>query len=108
MRIGLVSDIHGNLLALQAVLEDMGPVDALWCLGDVVGYGPWPNEVIAILRERAASCIAGNHDLGTIDAVSRHEFSSDAGVATRWTATQTRSESPAYLESLTTITETGA
>lgn len=105
MRIGVVTDIHSNLPALEAALADMGPVDALWCLGDLVGYGPWPNEVIGVLRERRAHCIAGNHDLGSIDAVNTEEFSPDAGLATRWTSAQLSSASRTFLESLTPITE---
>src|SRR5437870_8609104 len=105
MRIGVVSDIHSNLPALHAVLEDMGAVDALWCLGDIVGYGPWPNEVIAILQQRAAHCIAGNHDLGTLNVVSTEEFSPDAAVATMWTSGQLSGESRSFLESLTPMTE---
>lgn len=101
----MVTDLHSNLPALEAVLADMGPVDALWCLGDLVGYGPWPNEVIEVLRGRGARCIAGNHDLGSIDAVSTEEFSPDAGLAAVWTASELSSESRAFLESLTPYTE---
>jgi diadenosine tetraphosphatase ApaH/serine/threonine PP2A family protein phosphatase len=63
MRIGLLSDVHGNLPALEAVLEACSiRCDALWCLGDTVGYGASPNECCAIIRERAAHTILGNHD----------------------------------------------
>ena len=64
-RIAVISDIHANLHALEAVLAaiDVDGVDELWCLGDIVGYGPRPNECIALVRERAAVCLAGNHDL---------------------------------------------
>jgi len=51
VRIGLISDVHSNLPALQAVLDDMRSVDAVWCLGDIVGYGPFPNECIDLLRQ---------------------------------------------------------
>ena len=65
MRIAVLSDVHSNLHALQAVLAevDAGEFDELWCLGDVVGYGPRPNECAALVRERATVCLAGNHDL---------------------------------------------
>ena len=68
MRIALISDIHGNLPALQAVLADMDgrpDVDAVYHLGDLVGYAPWPNEVVALLRERGIAGIAGNYDSTT-------------------------------------------
>src|SRR5438093_11637894 len=79
MRIGVVSDIHSNLTALLTVLDDMGPVDALWCLGDFVGFGPWPNECIELLRERGVQAIAGNHDLAAIGTISSEEF--NGGIA---------------------------
>jgi diadenosine tetraphosphatase ApaH/serine/threonine PP2A family protein phosphatase len=100
MRIGVVSDIHSNLVALRAVLDDMGPVDALWCLGDFVGYGPWPNECIDLLRERDVQAIGGNHDLAAIGTISCEEFNGDAAFTARWTADALTPESRAYLESL--------
>ena len=60
--VGLISDVHANLPALEAVLDDMPPVDALVHAGDVVGYGPWPNECVELLREHDAYSILGNHD----------------------------------------------
>ena len=63
MRVGLLSDVHANLVALEAVLAALGPVDALWVMGDTVGYGPEPSDVLALLRERGAAMVAGNHDL---------------------------------------------
>ncbi|WP_284012842.1 metallophosphoesterase family protein [Halobaculum litoreum] len=62
MRLGLLSDVHGNRIALEAVLADMPPVDGLVCAGDVVGYGPWPGECVAMLRERDVPTVLGNHD----------------------------------------------
>lgn len=102
MRVGVVSDIHSNLVALETVLADMGPTDALWCLGDIVGYGPWPNECIALLRERNATMIGGNHDLAVIGStlVSVEDFNGDAADATRWTSAELSPESRAFLESL--------
>lgn len=60
--IALLSDIHANLVALEAVLADLPRVDALWVLGDTVGYGPDPQDTLALLRERGATLVAGNHD----------------------------------------------
>lgn len=62
MRVGLLSDIHANLVALEAVLASLGKVDALWVTGDTVGYGPDPGDTLALLRERGALLVQGNHD----------------------------------------------
>ena len=62
MRVGLVSDVHGNWPALQSVLDDMPPVDHLLCAGDVVGYNPWPGECVDWARESGVLTVAGNHD----------------------------------------------
>ena len=62
MRVGLLSDIHANLIALEAVLAALGRVDALWVTGDTVGYGPDPGDTLALLRERHALLVQGNHD----------------------------------------------
>ena len=102
MRAAVVSDIHANLLALEAVLEaiDADAPDELWCLGDLVGYGPRPNECCALVQARATTCLAGNHDLavrGTIDLV---EFSGDAGEAAAWTKTVLNDESQRFLDGL--------
>jgi diadenosine tetraphosphatase ApaH/serine/threonine PP2A family protein phosphatase len=105
MQIGVVSDIHSNLTALVAVLDDMGPIDALWCLGDFVGYGPWPNECVALLRERGVQAIVGNHDLAAIGTISSDEFNGDAAIAVQWTADVLTPESRSYLESLQPMTE---
>ena len=87
VRIAVLSDVHGNLHALEAVLAeaDAESVDAIWCLGDVVGYGPRPNEVTAIIAERADICLAGNHDLGVLGTIDLDFFAGDAGRAARWT-----------------------
>ena len=71
MRIAVLSDIHANLAALEAVRADLPDVDELWVLGDTVGYGPQPNEVIAALQELGARSVLGNHDgaaIGKVDA----------------------------------------
>jgi predicted phosphodiesterase len=105
MRIGVVSDIHSNLTALAAVLDDMGPVDGLWCLGDFVGYGPWPNECIDLLCEHGAVAIAGNHDLAAVGTLSSEDFNGDAAFAAQWTADQLSADSRTYLESLEPLRE---
>jgi diadenosine tetraphosphatase ApaH/serine/threonine PP2A family protein phosphatase len=87
MRVAVVSDIHSNLHALEAVLaaiEAEAP-DELWCLGDLVGYGARPNECCAAIVERADVCLAGNHDLAVRGTIDLHEFGGEAAVAARWT-----------------------
>jgi diadenosine tetraphosphatase ApaH/serine/threonine PP2A family protein phosphatase len=88
MRVAVVSDIHANLHALEAVLADISSesVDELWCLGDVVGYGPLPNECCALIRDRSALTLCGNHDLAAVGSLDIAEFSGDAAAAARWTA----------------------
>jgi diadenosine tetraphosphatase ApaH/serine/threonine PP2A family protein phosphatase len=100
MRCAIISDIHGNLDALQAVLADAGQVDELWCLGDLVGYGPQPNECVALLRERGALCVAGNHDWACIGKMDTAEFNPEATEAVLWTRARLTPEHRAYLESL--------
>src|SRR5881392_591083 len=76
MRVAVVSDIHSNLHALEAVLTaiDREAPDELWCLGDLVGYGPRPNECCATIAERADVCLAGNHDLAVRGTIDLEEF----------------------------------
>lgn len=62
MRLGVLSDIHANRIALDAVFDDMPPVDGLVCAGDVVGYNPWPSECVTEVRERGITTVQGNHD----------------------------------------------
>ena len=87
MRIAVLSDIHANYHALDAVLRavDAEGVDEVWCLGDTVGYGPRPNRCCAIARERADLCLAGNHDLAVIGSLSVDDFNGDAAAAVHWT-----------------------
>jgi diadenosine tetraphosphatase ApaH/serine/threonine PP2A family protein phosphatase len=87
VRIAVLSDIHANLPALEAVLGsvDAERPDAVWCLGDVVGYGPNPNECCDLIRARADVVLCGNHDLAVIGRISLEDFSGDAGTAARWT-----------------------
>lgn len=103
MRYGILADIHSNLAAFQAVLDDMearGGVDEIWCLGDIVGYGPDPSECIALLRQYAHLSVAGNHDWASIGKVDVSDFNPDAAAACRWTAGQLTQEDVVYLEGL--------
>jgi predicted phosphodiesterase len=79
MRILVISDIHANYTALEAVLKDAGPVDETWCLGDMVGYGPDPNVVVELIREIPnLTCILGNHDMAVIGKIPFEAFNGDA------------------------------
>ncbi|MGK2964262.1 MAG: metallophosphoesterase family protein [Tepidiformaceae bacterium] len=88
MRVLLVSDIHSNLAALEAVLASPAAVsaDAVWHMGDVVGYGPQPNEVVARLATLDAEGVLGNHDSAAIGALPLDNFNPRAAEAARWTA----------------------
>lgn len=89
MRVLLLADIHANLVALEAVLLAGRPYDAVWNLGDTVGYGPRPSECLALLRSvGAAPVLAGNHDLAAIGALDVAAFNPVAGAAARWTGGQ--------------------
>jgi predicted phosphodiesterase len=100
--VALISDIHGNLHALEAVLRsiDAERPDELWCLGDLVGYGPQPNRCCTLVAERADVCLIGNHDLGVLGRIDLENFSPDAAAAATWTAEVLENEPRRYLESL--------
>ena len=102
MRVAVVSDIHGNLHALKAVLADIvrDGADEVWCLGDVVGYGPRPNECCDLVRSRAALSLCGNHDLAVIGALDPSDFSGDAAVAASWTRGVLRPDNTEWLRTL--------
>lgn len=85
MRILVISDIHANLTALDAVLADAGEVDAVWCLGDVVGYGPDPNECIERLAQLPnLVCLQGNHDAAAIGQLPLASFNAEARTSVEW------------------------
>jgi predicted phosphodiesterase len=102
LRTAVLSDVHGNLHALEAVLAEVerGGFDALWFLGDLVGYGPRPNECAALLQERAAICLAGNHDLVVLGKISIGAFAGDAAAAARWTQTVLDDSARSFLDGL--------
>jgi len=110
MRVAIVSDLHANLPAFEAVLahaERGGRVGALWCLGDIVGYGPHPNECIARLRAYEHRAIAGNHDLAASGRMGAQEFNDAAAAAVSWTARQLSGAARAYLEALPMVLTEG-
>ncbi len=100
MRYAIVSDVHGNLEALQAAFNLIAPTDGLLCLGDIVGYGPNPNECVELIRARATTTILGNHDVAAIDNFGMSYFNPTAREAMRWTQTVLSSENTEWLNSL--------
>lgn len=103
MRIAVVTDIHANLVALEAVLQHAAgerALDAVWALGDLVGYGPQPSACLARLRGLPLTAVAGNHDLAAVGAIGLRQFNPAAAAASRWTAAQLSEEDKAFLSSL--------
>ena len=103
MRTLIVSDVHSNLAALDAVIasaERDGPLDSVWCLGDIVGYGPWPLETVQRLRSLDAVCIQGNHDAGAVGRISLDTFNHAAGEACRWNGAQLDEDARSFLRGL--------
>lgn len=99
-KICVIADVHSNLAAMKAVVQDAGEVDAWWCLGDVVGYGPDPNECTALAAEIDALCVAGNHDVASLGRMSLGMFNIDARASDQWTSTVLDESSARFLESL--------
>ncbi|MHB1133212.1 MAG: metallophosphoesterase family protein [Chloroflexota bacterium] len=88
MLVAVLSDVHGNLAALQAVLADVPAVDEFWCLGDLVGYGPEPNGCIETILGLKHLALAGNHDWAAVGKIATDTFNADARRAAEWTANQ--------------------
>ncbi len=98
MRILIISDIHANIEALEAVLEAAGKVDACWCLGDVVGYGPNPNECVDRIQELPdLICLLGNHDAASIGTGEMHSFNPEARQSIEWQKGQLSQSSKDFL-----------
>jgi predicted phosphodiesterase len=102
VRIAVVSDIHGNRHAFEAVLDaiEATACTEMWCLGDLVGYGAEPDACVALARRHAAVCLAGNHDLGVRGDLPLEEFSRGAALAATWTQATITAETLEYLLSL--------
>ena len=106
MRYAIFADIHANLEALEAVLAKIDelaqqePIDQIWFLGDLVGYGPNPNECITTLRKRTDIIIAGNHDWAAVGKIDLEDFSSAARISAEWTAEQLTEEHREFLINL--------
>jgi diadenosine tetraphosphatase ApaH/serine/threonine PP2A family protein phosphatase len=102
MRIAVISDIHANLEALEAVLSDVAGqhIDETLCLGDIVGYGVNPNECVNLVRERCPMVLLGNHDAAAVGMLSTHHFNIHAKIAIEWTTENLEKGARAYLQSL--------
>ncbi len=107
MRIAVISDVHANLHALDAVLDQVGAVDALWHLGDVVGYGPEPDAVVDRLASAGAIGVRGNHDLAATGGSEIDWFNADARAAMEWTRRVISSSTVAWLAALPERREEG-
>jgi len=110
MRYAIIADIHANLAAFTAVLDDIesrGGVEEIWCLGDIVGYGPDPHQCLELLRQYKHVCVAGNHDWAAIGKIDTSDFNPDAAAACRWTAQQLSPEDVEYLGGLPLVIERG-
>ena len=102
MRLAIVSDIHANLPALEAVLAavEESDIDETWCLGDVVGYGADPDACAELVARRASLCLVGNHDLAVLGALDISSFSPAAAEAVRWTRDVAKPQTLDFLERL--------
>ncbi len=98
VRVVLISDVHSNLEALEAVLDEVGKA-RVYCCGDIVGYGASPNEVVRVLRDVGATCVIGNHDQASLEG-DVGEFNARAAMAAMWTSQHLTDESRAFLGSL--------
>jgi predicted phosphodiesterase len=108
-RVAILSDVHGNLPAFEAVIEDVRKtgVDAIWNLGDLVGYGAQPDECVELARQTCDLCLIGNHDLVVIDKLSVEDFSANAATAALWTRDHIKPESLEFLKDLSPKDESG-
>lgn len=107
MRYLILSDVHSNLAALEAVLAAAGAVDAVWCLGDTVGYGPEPNACVERIRALPGlRCVAGNHDWGALGKLDLTLFNREARLADEWTGRVLTSANRAWLAGLPERIET--
>jgi predicted phosphodiesterase len=101
-RVAVISDVHANRHALEAVLAgiEASGADEIWCLGDLVGYGPQPNECCREVAARTELCLAGNHDLVVLGSLPIQDFAGDAAAAARWTQSVLSDEARTFLAGL--------
>jgi predicted phosphodiesterase len=108
-RVAIISDIHGNLSAFEVVLKTIQEmnVDTIHCLGDIVGYGPFPNECIELVRQHCQVVVKGNHDSGVVSETNIDDFNKYGQAAIRWTIQQMTAENLDYLKKLPLISIDG-
>jgi len=102
MRIAIISDIHSNIAALERVFSyiDSINIDEIYCLGDLVGYGPFPDQCIDLIKSKSCTVIAGNHDYGAIGKIPLRNFSQVGRTALRWTKKNICKENQEFLSDL--------
>jgi predicted phosphodiesterase len=102
MRFAFISDIHANLEALEAVLNDIKGqnIDEVICLGDIVGYGANPNECIELVKSHCPETLLGNHDAAAVELLSTQHFNIHAKIAIEWTEQNLKKENRNYLSAL--------
>jgi diadenosine tetraphosphatase ApaH/serine/threonine PP2A family protein phosphatase len=101
MRIIIISDIHANLTALEAILSDAGRFDAVWCLGDLVGYGPDPNQCIQRIQSLPGLvCLLGNHDAAVTGKIELAAFNNEARMGVLWTRNEIEDVNNEFLKGL--------
>ncbi len=102
MKVAVISDIHANRHAFEAILDAVASSEAaeLWCLGDLVGYGAEPDACVELAREHAAVCLGGNHDMAVTGEIALDEFSRGASLAAQWTREVIAPENLAFLAGL--------
>ena len=110
MKVAVVSDVHANLQAFEAVLDAVAASEAeeLWCLGDVVGYGADPDGCVQLARRHAAVCLAGNHDMAVTGELELEDFTRGAAIAAQWTREVIDPANLAYLAELGPSGQEGA
>lgn len=115
MRYAILSDVHGNAEALHAVLDDMdryceehgGSISQRWCLGDVVGYGPEPEECVQLVRDWCLICIPGNHDWAAVGNIDLGGFGKGAAESATWTSSRLSRQDRVFLRNLPKVTRVG-
>jgi diadenosine tetraphosphatase ApaH/serine/threonine PP2A family protein phosphatase len=102
MRIAIISDIHSNLPALEAVFKKIADlhVDVTYCLGDIIGYGPFPNGCVDLVRAKCLAAVKGNHDSGLLGETPTDQFNQNGQAAIRWTKNKITPQNLQYLSSL--------